>query len=139
MAAASTYQVPVPLITSVLEVEGGKVGAYSTNTNGSYDLGPMQINTIWLGTLAEKMGVEEDRIVARLIYDPCFNIGVGTWILSTHIQDTGNFWQGVARYHSRTPHIGQRYAMRVYDTLQRQLQQAGQTVEQARAQGQVRD
>ena len=50
--AAQTYSVPPTVILGVLNVEGGKVGMASSNTNGTYDLGPMQINTIWVPELA---------------------------------------------------------------------------------------
>ncbi len=46
--AAVTYSVPASLIISVLSVEGGEVGMASPNSNGTFDYGPMQINTIWL-------------------------------------------------------------------------------------------
>ena len=44
--ASRTYGVPELVIRSILKVEGGQVGTMSRNTNGSFDLGPMQINTI---------------------------------------------------------------------------------------------
>lgn len=48
--AAITYVVPAKVILSVLATENGKVGTARPNKNGSYDLGPMQINSGWLNT-----------------------------------------------------------------------------------------
>jgi hypothetical protein len=61
MLAAQTYQVPPAVLVGIHQVEGGTAGqAVGPNDNGSYDLGPMQINTIWIPLLAEKWGVPEN-------------------------------------------------------------------------------
>ncbi|GAB5390225.1 MAG: hypothetical protein Alpg2KO_31930 [Alphaproteobacteria bacterium] len=113
MAVSSNYQVPLPVMQAILTVEGGKVGTVSQNTNGSRDMGPMQINSIWLPELAAKLGRTEPQVEYALTHDGCFNATVGAWILSKHIRDTGNVWRGVARYHSRTPDLGAAYLRRV--------------------------
>ena len=46
--AAIQYYVPAKIIISVLTIENGRVGEANPNQNGTYDYGPMQINTIWL-------------------------------------------------------------------------------------------
>lgn len=125
IAASYTYQIPAPLINAILEVEGGTVGHFSENTNGSIDMGPMQINSIWLEEVSETFEMPQDEVMIRLVYDPCFNVAVSAWILRSHIDETGNFWEGVAQYHSRTPDIGTRYVMRVSHALQTQLDAAG--------------
>jgi hypothetical protein len=51
------------------------------NDNGSYDLGPMQINTIWLPELAQSWGVSESTAYKWVRDDPCTNMGVAAWIL----------------------------------------------------------
>ncbi len=112
--AAVTYYVPAQVIISVLGVEGGKVGMASPNTNGTYDYGPMQINSIWLPKIA-RYGYTKEQVQ----YDPCINVMVGTWILSNNIADTlaasssGGYWQGVAGYHSRTPSLNATYQNKV--------------------------
>jgi len=50
--AAIEFNVPAKLIISVLGVERGKVGQVAQNMNKTYDIGPMQINSSWLPTLA---------------------------------------------------------------------------------------
>ena len=52
MLASQTYSVPPAVLVGIYKVEGGKVGQEVRNTNGSYDLGPMQINTLWIPELA---------------------------------------------------------------------------------------
>ena len=111
--AAITYYVPAQVIVSVLNVEGGTVGMAKPNTNGTYDYGPMQINSIWLPKIAPYGYTRE-----QIQYDPCINVMVGAWILSNKIAETladaeGGYWQGVAGYHSRTPNLNERYQSKV--------------------------
>ena len=111
--AALTYFVPAKIIISVLTVEGGEPGMASPNHNGTFDYGPMQINSIWLSKVAA-YGYTK----AQIQYDPCVNVMVGTWILSGKIAatvaDNGkNYWTGVAGYHSLTPDLNSRYQNKV--------------------------
>lgn len=102
-AAASLYQLPAPIIPILLDLEGGRVGAVSTNTNKTVDIGPMQINSHWVPKLARRYGVEPSVVYDRLLKDECFNIHIGAWILKTEIVlANGDFWNGVGHYHSRT-------------------------------------
>ncbi len=50
--AALDQQVPREILYAIGVVEGGKVGDIVYNKNGSYDLGVFQINSHWLGMLA---------------------------------------------------------------------------------------
>jgi hypothetical protein len=100
--------VPASIIISILGVENGEVGMASPNPNGTFDYGPMQINTIWLDKI-RPYGYTRDDIQ----YDPCTNVMVGTWILSTNIADSPNLWEGVAGYHSYSPGLNQAYRSKV--------------------------
>lgn len=111
--AAITYHVPAALIISVLGVEGGAVGMASKNANGTYDYGPMQINSIWLKKIAPYGYTKE-----QIQYDPCANVMVGAWILGTNIASTPDFWRGVAGYHSTTPSLNQAYQGKVWNMYQ---------------------
>lgn len=106
--AAHDYGIHTHLIQAILKVEGGKVGTMSRNTNGSYDLGPMQINTLWLKEVAQYKVSKDD-----LKNNPCVNIYVGTWILSNKISEAGDVWKGVGNYHSKTPRFHKRYLAKV--------------------------
>ncbi|MDR1546927.1 MAG: lytic transglycosylase domain-containing protein [Deltaproteobacteria bacterium] len=104
MDSAERFEVPPALLLAVLEVERGQVGAASRNADGSRDLGPMQINALWLPRLAG-LGLDED-----LVRDHgCLNVAVGAWLLRGHLRRTGDPAQAAADYHSRTPDRGRRY------------------------------
>jgi soluble lytic murein transglycosylase-like protein len=114
MLAAQTYSVPPAVLVGIHQVEGGAVGqAVGPNDNGSYDLGPMQINTLWVPELAEKWGVSENTAYRWVRDDPCTNMGVAAWILRTHMNETGSLARAIAHYHSRTPQYGYPYKGRV--------------------------
>lgn len=117
--SAQTYDVPPGVLLGIMQVEGGRVGQEVRNTNGSHDLGIMQINTIWLPELSERWGVSESTARKWIRDDGCANIAVASWILRQRINITGSLWEGIAGYHSFTPHIGRRYAKKVADAMRR--------------------
>lgn len=118
-AAAQTYVVPPSVILGILNVEGGRIGQAVRNTNNTYDLGPMQINTIWIPQLARYWGVSESRAMQEVRDNACINIGVGAWILRTKMNETGSLYKGIAHYHSATPHLGHNYQAKVISAMQR--------------------
>jgi soluble lytic murein transglycosylase-like protein len=123
--AAQTYAVPPSVLLGILSVEGGRAGQAVGNTNGSYDLGPMQINTIWIPELSRHWGVNP-RVALRMVRDDaCVNIGVGAWILRSKMNETGSLYQGIAHYHSATPRHGHAYRSKVIAAMQRYRQVRG--------------
>src|SRR3990170_6855115 len=106
--AAVVYNVPATMIISVLKTEGGRNGMASLNKDGTYDYGPMQVNSCWLKKIA-KYGITQQ----KLQYDPCINVAVGTWILALSIADGKDVWHGVGIYHSHTYSLNQRYKQKV--------------------------
>ncbi len=121
-AAAQTYAVPPSVILGILDVEGGKVGMASRNTNGTHDLGPMQINTIWIPGLARYWGVSQQVALKMVRDNECVNIGVGAWILRSKINQTGSLSKGIAWYHSATPHLGSKYKAKVLAAMRKYQQ-----------------
>jgi soluble lytic murein transglycosylase-like protein len=117
--AAQTYAVPPSVILGILNVEGGRTGQAVANTNGTYDLGPMQINTIWIPQLASYWGVNERTALKMVRDDACVNVGVGAWILRTKMNETGSLVKGIAWYHSATPVHGEAYSRKVIAAMQR--------------------
>ena len=117
MLASQTYSVPPAVLVGIYKAEGGKIGQEVHNKNGSYDLGPMQINTIWLPELADKWGVSESTARQWVRDDACTNVGVAAWILKGHINETRNLPQAIAHYNSRTPRHGSRYKKRVIEIM----------------------
>lgn len=113
MMAAQAYNLPPALLVGIMKAEGGAIGQQVLNTNGTYDLGPMQINTVWIPQLAKNWNVSEAEAKKWVRDDPCTNIKVSAWILKNHFIETGNLAQAIAHYHSRTPKYGSRYQKRV--------------------------
>lgn len=105
---------PLKLL-SVMKTEGGRVGQFVRNSNGTYDMGPMQINTIHLPALATKFGVDKATVAQNIAYDGCFNVAVAAWMLRQRTDEVGgDFWMGIGRYHSKTPKHRNRYILAVH-------------------------
>jgi hypothetical protein len=118
--ASNTYQVPPAVMIGIMHVEGGRVGQeVGPNFNGTYDLGPMQVNTRWLPELARAWRVDLRKAKMVVRDDGCMNVKVAAWILHQKIQETGSLYKGIAHYHSATPDRGTRYAAKVVAVLQR--------------------
>jgi hypothetical protein len=106
--AAMRYYVPTTLLISILITENGRRGAANLNKNGTYDYGPMQINSCWLPRIA-RFGYTRE----KLQFDPCANVEVGAWILSQALANGHDIWNGVGNYHSYTKHENAKYASHV--------------------------
>ena len=111
--ASQTYSLPPAVLVGISMVEGGKVGQQVKNKNGSYDLGPMQINTLWLPELAKTWGVSRSRAWQLVRDDACTNVHVAAWILRKKTIEAGSLYQGIAHYHSKTPKHGLPYRKKV--------------------------
>jgi hypothetical protein len=105
------------VLLAVLRTEGGRPGEFAINRNGSADLGPMSVNTVWLPTLAKRYGTTEDEIRHRVASDGCTNVAAAAWILGRKIAETGNVWKGVARFHSTNTAKQATYLKRVHSRL----------------------
>src|SRR5918994_3332322 len=88
LAVAAFYGLPPRVLPAIQAVEGGQVGTVSRNADGSEDLGVMQVNTRWLGPVAQLTGLPEATVRERLIGDACFNIAAAGAILHSHLQQT---------------------------------------------------
>ena len=88
--------------------ERGKTGKISKNKNGTYDIGPMQINSTWLPLLTER-GISP----ADIQNNPCMNVKVGAWILSKKIANRNNLPVGIGDYNSATKKFNQNYYQKV--------------------------
>ena len=118
--AAHTYQVPPQALIAIMHVEGGHVGqAVGPNQNGSYDLGPMQVNTRWVPELAQIWGTNNLTAMHRVRDNGCVNVHVAAWILRQRVNETGNLYRGIAAYHSFTPVHGAAYLQKIVVALRR--------------------
>lgn len=129
--AAKRFRLPEEVLVTVLAVEGGRVGQASRNRNGTHDLGPMQVNTVWLRemTRLRRAGalpvlLRDDRVLSEgyhyLKNNGCLNVYVGAWILKMAVRRSGDdLAAGVAAYHSATPRHRAVYLKRVIAKLTR--------------------
>lgn len=101
--------------------EAGWVGAQIPNADGSQDLGPLQINSWWVGRIAALTGRPEAHVRYWLVYDACFNVDAARWIFLTGLTVTGDYWKAIGVYHSPTVWRQQRYAISVSTHLKRRF------------------
>lgn len=110
--AAAFQHVSVSLMRGIAQVESGmNPRAVNTNTNGTVDIGLMQINSTWLPTLAR------EGITRESLFDACTNAYVGAWILSQNIRQLGPNWNAIGAYNSASPDKRLAYARKVYDAI----------------------
>lgn len=125
-AAAAFYHLPPRALPAIHAVEGGAVGVVSQNTNGTADLGVMQINTIWLADIARAAKLPVEKVQDRLINDPCFNIAAAAAILRMYLNETrGDLMRAIGNYHSHTPALNAAYQTRVLTAAARLFKPKG--------------
>nr|WP_154743926.1 transglycosylase SLT domain-containing protein [Pseudomonas karstica] len=93
--AASQYNIEPELLQAIAAVESGyrAEAMNASNSNGTRDIGLMQINSIHLPRLL-KEGITEQ----RLLDEPCLSVGVGASILAGFIKQFGYNWTAVGSY-----------------------------------------
>lgn len=116
VTASRKYGVYPLVIMSIMKVEGGKIGTLSKNSNGTFDLGVMQLNTI---NIPELKNVFPGLTWKHLAYDLCTNIHAGTYLLSERIKEADDYWEGVGNYHSKTPSLRRKYLAKVVPAYKR--------------------
>ena len=96
--AGKRYGLDPILLYSIAEVESSlnPSAINAANSNSTVDYGLMQINSIWLKQL-EGFGASKDDL-----FDPCYNIHVGGWILAQSMRSMGSNWNGVGAYNAGT-------------------------------------
>lgn len=121
--AANSYAVHPDVLLAILMVEQGTVGKNSrANSNGTYDIGPFQINSMHRQRLAA-LGISEE----ELRNDGCLNAAVAAWQLrqvltpekESRISSADEYLSAIANYHSATPKYNAVYAQRLRDAFAR--------------------
>lgn len=98
--AGAYYDVSPSLLRAIAQVESSlNPNAYNENRDQygnvkSRDFGLMQINSSWFSRLAE-FNVNESNV-----YDPCFNVSLGAWVLSSNFASHGYNWNSVGAYNA---------------------------------------
>ena len=104
LAVSAALSVPPRVLPAIQAVEGGQTGLARMNTNGSEDLGLMQVNSLWLPVLARNTGLSTEAVRDKLINDGCFSIAVAGAIIRLYLRESGgDLLAAVGNYHSRTP------------------------------------
>jgi soluble lytic murein transglycosylase-like protein len=108
--SAAAYQgINAGILRAISIKENSRCDAtISKNTNGSVDVGCMQINSIHNKELSTH-GVRPDDLL-----DQCKNIFIGAWHYKKMIHKYGHTWTAVGAYHSQTPKLRDAYALSVY-------------------------
>jgi hypothetical protein len=113
LIVAATTGLPPRVLPVIQSIEGGSPGMVRPDSNGTDDLGVMQVNTIWLPALALRAGLPQAEVRQRMIADPCFNIAAAALILRTYLaQEHGNLDAAIGDYHSHTPALNIGYLAR---------------------------
>lgn len=117
-SAAERYGIHTTILRAIAITESAmNVHAVNHNTNGSMDVGLMQINSRWFSRLAE-MGIQPEDL-----WDGCTNVHVGAWVLAGYIRRFGYNWRAIGAYNagpSSSPETERKriiYAKRVYHNL----------------------
>lgn len=112
--AARYQQLSPVLLRAIAQHESSmRPGAINRNTNGTEDIGLMQINTVHLPRLA-RYG-----ITRQSLFDPCVSAYVGAWVLRDCIDRNGPTWNAVGCYNAGSPEKRLRYANLIYQVLLR--------------------
>lgn len=112
--AAAAHRLPPAVLVVLLDVEGGTLGRVSRNANGTVDIGPMQVNTVWVPRIAAHWHTAPASAYAALRDNLCANLEGGAWILRQAMDEArGDFWGGVGIYHSHNPRYSERYLRQV--------------------------
>ncbi len=95
--AASRHDIEPELLQAIAAVESGNSAdkVNHGNSNGTRDIGLMQINSSHLPRLL-KQGITEE----RLLSEPCLSVEVGASILAEFIQRFGYNWTAVGSYNA---------------------------------------
>jgi soluble lytic murein transglycosylase-like protein len=93
--ASRTYAVPRRDIFALMKNEGGTPGIAVRDSNGTQDLGPMQVNTCHLPFL-RSYGYSY-RVLKN---NACANVMAGTWVFARCLAITGNLLSAAACYNA---------------------------------------
>jgi soluble lytic murein transglycosylase-like protein len=110
--AARMYGMNPNLLRGIAKIESNNNPlAVNRNSNGSCDLGIMQINSSWI----KPMGLVRN----ELLKDPCYNVMTGAKILRKCIDKHGYTWEAIGCYNAVNPHVRVKYSWKVFNELSR--------------------
>jgi len=96
-SAGREFGIDPRLLWAIAKVESN-FDAHAVGLDGK-DIGLMQVRTIHITDLATRFGV---RISKQDLFDPCFNVRMGAWVLATRIGRYGPTWEAVGSYNAKS-------------------------------------
>ena len=117
-AASEASGVPIDILLAITRVETGRGGAdgearpwpwtINADGTGTFDVGCFQLNIRWHGDSFDNLSE---------MFDPDRNAAYAAEFLSNLYQESGNWADAVAAYHSRTPELADSYLQKVKAVL----------------------
>jgi soluble lytic murein transglycosylase-like protein len=108
--AGKRYEIDHSLLETIAFVESNmNPRAVHRNSNGSFDVGLMQVNSAWIETL----GLDKD----KLISDACYNVMAGAKILKGCVDQHGLNWVAVGCYNATDVQKRINYSWEVFHKL----------------------
>ncbi|MGF1756211.1 transglycosylase SLT domain-containing protein, partial [Vibrio makurazakiensis] len=97
LTAARYFEVHPDYIWTIAQQEAGKTGEFSTNNDGTHDLGQMQINyEVWSKEF-DRLGYVVDW--TRVFNNLCDNVFVATKIIKMRQKGVSDAYTAMANYH----------------------------------------
>lgn len=118
--SAADYSLsPLVFLALLKQESGGRTGLVSPNTNGTFDLGPAQLNTSsWAAFFEKKYNISK----ADMIHNMCQSIRAMAYAVRYEINGAnGDLWRGIGNYHSRTKVHHDKYVKAVYAQYRRMV------------------
>jgi soluble lytic murein transglycosylase-like protein len=110
--AGNAYGINSGLLKGIAKVESGmNPNSVNINSNGSKDLGLMQINSSWISGMRLDYG--------RLMSDPCYNVMTGARILKICIDKHGYEWKAVGCYNAVSSNKRVDYSWKVFNMMKK--------------------
>lgn len=110
--AGNAYGINSELLKGIAKIESGlNPNAININSNGSKDLGLMQINSSWIANMGLDYG--------RLMSDPCYNVMTGARILKTCVDKHGYEWKAVGCYNAVSRNKRVDYSWKVFNMMKK--------------------
>jgi hypothetical protein len=111
---ANSFSLPPLILLSIIQHESGKTCMVKKNSDGTYDLGKAQINTIHAEELVKKRGISLDTVAC----DDRTNALVAAWHLRNKVDELyargeEDIWAAVGRYHDKRKKFANPYILKV--------------------------
>ena len=113
---SAQFHIPEIILDTYLKTENAPPGHIRNNSDGTWDVGPMQINSVNWKVFYDRFDV----LPIDIRYNGCINLMAGAYLIRLHLDATGKnnmhgwemFFEVAANYHSKTPEYNTKYQER---------------------------